>query len=149
VAVKVGQAKVMRTRPIFEEWAASGSLAYNPDLVNAESLRDWQNPSAVDVATNGPGGLILVTLIDPRLQRAVVRRSTDLGATWSAAQPISSLANVQVPPYGIGGHFHHLSYDSISQLFYYCFAWRRHCPAFDFAEVREVNTDFLGQLSLA
>ena len=41
VAVKVGQAKVMRTRPIFEEWAASGSLAYNPDLVNAESLRDW------------------------------------------------------------------------------------------------------------
>jgi hypothetical protein len=49
VAAKIGQAKVMRTRPIFEQWSASGKIAYNPDLVNEQNLRSWLELAGAEV----------------------------------------------------------------------------------------------------
>jgi len=39
--VKVGQARVMRTRPIFREWAASVVVEVDDELVNPEDVRAW------------------------------------------------------------------------------------------------------------
>jgi hypothetical protein len=37
--VKVGQARVMRTRPIFRNWKLTFEVSYNPDLVNPEQIQ--------------------------------------------------------------------------------------------------------------
>jgi len=39
--VRVGQARIMRTRPIFNEWAASVSIEVEPDLVNVADAKLW------------------------------------------------------------------------------------------------------------
>lgn len=39
--VRVGQARVIRTRPRFEKWHAEFSLTYFPDLLNAEEVREF------------------------------------------------------------------------------------------------------------
>lgn len=36
--VKVGTAKVMRCRPVFREWGAQFSIAYNPEQINLTDL---------------------------------------------------------------------------------------------------------------
>lgn len=77
--------------------------------------------SSVDVAANGIGGLIIVTFIDPVRFRFVVRRSTDLGRTWSLIQPIPGLGTAD--PYSGSGALHHLYYDDQSQLFYLSFPY--------------------------
>jgi len=41
--VRVGQAAVMRTRPIFREWGLEFSVHYDPDLINRSSLIDFVN----------------------------------------------------------------------------------------------------------
>lgn len=41
VAVKVGQSKVMRTRPRFEGWSATISIKFLPSLLNAREVRDF------------------------------------------------------------------------------------------------------------
>jgi len=41
VNAKVGQATIMRTRPIFEEWAAEVEVGYNPEIVNRADLIEW------------------------------------------------------------------------------------------------------------
>lgn len=41
VAVKVGQAKVMRTRPRFDGWAASIQVKFLPTLLNAREVRSF------------------------------------------------------------------------------------------------------------
>lgn len=38
-AVKVGTARVMRTRPIFRNWRLKFSVSYNPELVNPEQIQ--------------------------------------------------------------------------------------------------------------
>lgn len=81
----------------------------------------YDNESSVDVATNGPGGLILATFIDPVRFRFVVRRSTDLGRTWSPIQPIPGLGTAD--PYSGNGALHHLYYDDQSQLFFLSFPY--------------------------
>ncbi len=37
-SVKVGQARVMRTRPIFRNWSAQIELMYNPELITRRQL---------------------------------------------------------------------------------------------------------------
>lgn len=37
---KVGQAKVMRTRPRFNTWALSGELTYIPDVINERDIKE-------------------------------------------------------------------------------------------------------------
>jgi hypothetical protein len=39
--VKVGQASVMRTRPIFPEWELEFTVEYSPDLVQRDRLEEW------------------------------------------------------------------------------------------------------------
>lgn len=39
--VRVGQARVMRTRPIFNEWAATVNIEVEPDLVNVADAKLW------------------------------------------------------------------------------------------------------------
>jgi hypothetical protein len=39
--VRVGNARVMRTRPIFREWAAEIEVRYNPALLNAEEVHQF------------------------------------------------------------------------------------------------------------
>lgn len=41
VAAKVGQVKVMRTRPRFDGWAASMKIKFLPTLLNAREIRDF------------------------------------------------------------------------------------------------------------
>jgi hypothetical protein len=41
--VRVGQAAVMRTRPIFREWELKFSVYYDPGLINRGSLVDFVN----------------------------------------------------------------------------------------------------------
>lgn len=41
-AVKVGQATIMRTRPIFHEWELKFSVHYLPDVISGpDEIRDW------------------------------------------------------------------------------------------------------------
>ena len=54
--------------------------------------RGFDNTTAIDIATNGAVGLIIVTFIDPLRNRVVVRRSTDFAATWSPVEPLSTLS---------------------------------------------------------
>lgn len=39
--VVVGGSRIMRTRPIFKEWAANVQIEVNPDFVNPEDARLW------------------------------------------------------------------------------------------------------------
>lgn len=39
--VKVGQSKVMRTRPIFKIWRAEIAVEFNENLIDEESVRRW------------------------------------------------------------------------------------------------------------
>jgi hypothetical protein len=41
VAVKVGTGRVMRTRPHFDEWAASVEVKFLPSLLNARDVRNF------------------------------------------------------------------------------------------------------------
>jgi hypothetical protein len=41
VGVKVGSARVMRTRPIFREWSAEIEVRYSPSLLNPEEVRQF------------------------------------------------------------------------------------------------------------
>jgi len=42
VGVRVGQATVMRTRPIFSEgWSIEGELQFNPEFVNRDRVIHW------------------------------------------------------------------------------------------------------------
>jgi len=49
VAVKVGQARIMRTRPIFHEWSAEVEIEFDPDLVNADDVRLWVRTAGYEV----------------------------------------------------------------------------------------------------
>jgi hypothetical protein len=40
-AVRVGQARVIRTRPIFREWASSVEIEFDLDFLNADHIRQW------------------------------------------------------------------------------------------------------------
>lgn len=39
--VRVGQARVMRTRAMFDEWSAEISFGFNPNLLNEDMVRTW------------------------------------------------------------------------------------------------------------
>lgn len=39
--VRVQQSRVMRTRPIFREWAANASLQFDPGLLDEDEVRRW------------------------------------------------------------------------------------------------------------
>lgn len=39
--VRVGKAKVMRTRPIFREWSLDIVVGFDPEVVNERTLRQW------------------------------------------------------------------------------------------------------------
>lgn len=41
VGVRVGQATVMRTRPIFEDWAIEGDLLFNSEFVDKDRVVHW------------------------------------------------------------------------------------------------------------
>lgn len=41
--VRIGQSSVMRTRPIFYEWAAKVEVEFNPDFLNADHIRQWMD----------------------------------------------------------------------------------------------------------
>jgi hypothetical protein len=41
VAAKVGQSKVMRTRPKFDEWSAELNVKFLPSLLNAKEIRSF------------------------------------------------------------------------------------------------------------
>lgn len=40
-AVRVGQARVIRTRPIFQEWAANVEVEFDLDFLNADHIQQW------------------------------------------------------------------------------------------------------------
>jgi hypothetical protein len=40
---KVGNARVIRTRPKFDNWSAVVSVKYEPTLVNASRIDEWLN----------------------------------------------------------------------------------------------------------
>jgi hypothetical protein len=39
--VKIGTSRVMRTRPIFQEWAADIEVKFNPVLLNASEIEEF------------------------------------------------------------------------------------------------------------
>lgn len=41
MGVKVGQARVMRTRPMFKTWSAEPTVTFDPDLLNEDVVRRW------------------------------------------------------------------------------------------------------------
>ena len=41
VSVRVGQSRVMRTRPLFDKWSAEVLVKYLPGMVDAKSVRDF------------------------------------------------------------------------------------------------------------
>ena len=41
IGVKVGQAKVMRTRPIFRNWSITISAQYDPDVLNMQEVEEF------------------------------------------------------------------------------------------------------------
>jgi hypothetical protein len=62
--VKVGQAKVMRYRPVFLEWATEIDIAFNPDVLNEDQVRK---------AIEDAGALIGVCEYRPRFGRFAVQ----------------------------------------------------------------------------
>lgn len=47
--VKVGQAAVIRTRPIFRNWSANVTVMYNEELANKNAITDWMNAAGQQV----------------------------------------------------------------------------------------------------
>lgn len=47
--VKIGQASVMRTRPIFKDWAANITAMHDPNIVNADAVALWMNIAGAEV----------------------------------------------------------------------------------------------------
>ncbi|NIQ88781.1 MAG: hypothetical protein GWN93_06735 [Deltaproteobacteria bacterium] len=47
--VRVGQSRVVRTRPIFTDWAATVVVTYNPDFVDADDVRLWMDIAGSEV----------------------------------------------------------------------------------------------------
>lgn len=48
-AVRIGQAKVMRTRPIFKQWASEVSITFNPDIVDGDDIMKWMYTAGAEV----------------------------------------------------------------------------------------------------
>lgn len=70
VGVRVGQSTVMRTRPIFEDWATEGEIEYNPEFVDEDRLVHWLElaGNAVGIgdwrpAKGGPYGRFTVEIL--------------------------------------------------------------------------------------
>ena len=49
VGVCVNNSRVMRTRPMFKEWAASITVKFNPDLLDEEIVRRWPEVAGAQV----------------------------------------------------------------------------------------------------
>lgn len=49
VGVKVGMARVMRTRPIFKDWSAIVEVEFEDSVVNAEQVDRWVNSAGTQV----------------------------------------------------------------------------------------------------
>ncbi|MBJ7485966.1 hypothetical protein [Brevundimonas sp.] len=49
VPARVGQARVMRTRPIFRHWSAIAVVQFNSDLINASQVQKWVRVSGDQV----------------------------------------------------------------------------------------------------
>lgn len=47
--VRVGQARIMRTRPVFEEWAATVVVEIDPELVNPKDAKHWMEIAGAQV----------------------------------------------------------------------------------------------------
>jgi len=47
--VVVNSSRVMRTRPIFKEWAAQIEVEFNPDFINADHVRLWMQIAGAEV----------------------------------------------------------------------------------------------------
>jgi len=47
--VRVQTSKVMRTRPIFEEWEAEVAVEFNPDMINESDIDLWMNIAGAEV----------------------------------------------------------------------------------------------------
>jgi len=43
--VKIGGARIMRTRPFFKEWSADITVEYNPETVDLDDLKTWVEQS--------------------------------------------------------------------------------------------------------
>lgn len=49
VPVKVGQARIIRTRPIFSKWSAYIEVEFDPQLINADDIRLWIEVAGYEV----------------------------------------------------------------------------------------------------
>ncbi len=49
VGVKVGQSKVMRTRPLFKDVAFTFTVEFDPELINGEDIRKWVSAACLRV----------------------------------------------------------------------------------------------------
>lgn len=49
VPVKIGQARIMRTRPLFAEWSAEIEVEFDSQLVNAEDVHLWVQTAGYEV----------------------------------------------------------------------------------------------------
>lgn len=49
VPVKVGQARVMRTRPIFSKWSADVEVRWESDIVNQSQVDGWVQTAGLQV----------------------------------------------------------------------------------------------------
>jgi len=47
--VRVQSSKVMRTRPIFEEWGAEVAVEFNPDIINESDIDLWIRVAGAEV----------------------------------------------------------------------------------------------------
>jgi len=41
IPVKIGQSRIIRTRPMFKEWAATVSFSFNPQLLDPDVVTRW------------------------------------------------------------------------------------------------------------
>lgn len=71
VPVVVGQAKTMRTRPMFKDWTASFPVSINTDIANPERLKQWLEKA---------GGLKGIGDWRPRYGRFVLKELTEVKA---------------------------------------------------------------------
>jgi hypothetical protein len=49
MAVRVGQARIMRTRPIFRDWAMLVEVAVDTDIVNPQTVMEWLSVAGAQV----------------------------------------------------------------------------------------------------
>lgn len=62
---RVGQARVMRTRPIFQQWTATVRLVVDDEIVNPSRVDDWLRTA---------GRIVGLCELRPRLGRFTVQR---------------------------------------------------------------------------